>query len=252
MNHRYERQIAFPGIGPEGQEKLCGASVAIIGCGALGSSSANILARAGVGFLRLIDPELVSLSNLQRQQLYTEADIGQPKVKALTKRLQSVNAEVKVEPWVDRANSVSLAGMLHGIDLVLDGTDSMSSRVDINNACREAGIPWIYGGVQGSVGMTMNFLPGGPCFCCVFGEDVARRKHNSKDASGVLSMITGVISSLQCTEAVKILVGAPDIRHELLTVDVWKNTIRKDAIPPQQRCRACRSAMEAAATSSCV
>src|SRR5262249_32778395 len=151
---RYSRQIRFAPLGAEGQARIQGASVTIVGCGALGTMEAEILARAGVGRLRLIDRDTVEWSNLQRQFLFDECDAraGAPTAVAAAKRIQSVNSEIEVEPIVTDLTPANVEELLENTDLILDGTDNFETRFLMNDAAVSAGIPWIYGAAVGSYG----------------------------------------------------------------------------------------------------
>lgn len=230
MSDRYSRQEAFFGIQKEGQQKLGNARVTIIGLGALGTVTADHLARAGVGFLRLADRDYVELSNLQRQTLYDEADAaGQvPKAEAAAAHLRAINSEIEIEPVITDVNSSTIDALIEDVDLVVDATDNMSTRFLLNEACLEYRIPWIYGGAIGATGMLMNILPDEdrPCLAC-FGKD--EESGMTCATAGVLNTTTAIVASLQCTEAIKILTGNGDLLKGLRVIDLWGN--EDDVIP---------------------
>ncbi|MGH7248614.1 MAG: ThiF family adenylyltransferase, partial [Pseudomonadota bacterium] len=170
---RYSRQALFGPLGEAGQERILAARVAIAGCGALGAFQADALARAGAGFLRIIDRDFVELSNLQRQSLYDEADAaeGLPKAIAARRRLRAVNSQVTVEAAVEDLAPSNVEDLLGDVELVLDGTDNFETRYLINDFCVSRGLPWIYGAAVGSYGLTMPVLPGRTaCLKCVYPE----------------------------------------------------------------------------------
>ena len=243
ISERYSRQIRFRHIGEEGQEKLLASTVVIVGMGALGCVSANELVRAGIGHLRFIDRDLVELSNLQRQSLYTEEDAAEsvPKVFAAAERLASANSEVELEPVFSDLTSSNADSLFDGTDLIVDATDNLETRYLINEYCVEHGIPWVYGGAIGSEGMTASFLPGGPCFSCFTGRANSSGQTPGPTCStaGVLNSLTALISSLQVTEAVKILTGADSVRTDTLYIDLWDNEFIRIPLMKNPDCPVC-------------
>lgn len=240
---RYSRQILFPGIGAGGQERLLASSVAIVGCGALGSFQAGALARAGVGRLFLIDRDYVELSNLQRQWLFDESDArdGVPKAIAAARALARVNSAIQVVPHVADLTPGNIRELLGEADLILDGTDNFETRYLINDYAISRGIPWIYGAAVGSYGLTMPVLPGRTaCLKCVYPEPPAGAQPTCETA-GVLNAVTSVIASLQVSGAIMVLAGHADaLRPRITTVDVWTGEIRQISQPsPDAQCPAC-------------
>src|SRR5208282_4948578 len=152
---RYSRQIRFREIGEEGQRRLGDARVAVVGCGALGSTQAELLARAGVGFLRLIDRDYLEWSNLQRQSLYDEKDAAEsvPKAAAAAQRLKAINSSIAIEPAISDLTPANVEELLEDVDLIMDGTDNFETRFLINDFALSKGIPWIYGAAVGSYGL---------------------------------------------------------------------------------------------------
>lgn len=239
---RYSRQILFSGIGEEGQRRLAESRVAVIGMGALGTVIANNLARSGVGYLRLIDRDFVEISNLQRQTLFNEADVLEhiPKAVAAVEHLKKVNSEIILEPVVCDVNPSNIEQLIKDVDLVMDGTDNFEIRFLINDACIQSGIPWIYGGVIGSYGITMNIIPGETaCFKCLIKTMPAPGSQPTCSTVGVLNMITGIISGYQTAEALKYLVKSPDLRKTVLVVDIWDNSSVYVAIEKNLDCKTC-------------
>lgn len=208
---RYIRQEALPMVGKAGQAALAKARVAIVGMGALGSVSADVLARSGVGFLRLIDNDCVALSNIQRSALYTEADAEAqaPKVQAAAKHLHAINSTLIIEPQAVSLLAKNAVVLLAEVDLVLDGTDNFAVRYLMNNAANTLGIPWFYTGVFGTQGMFMPILPKGPCFLCLAPEAPLPGSYSTCTTDGVLATTTRVAASLQATQAIRYVVEGP-------------------------------------------
>ncbi len=228
MESRYSRQVRFAPFGEEGQRKIRAARVAVVGCGALGSVQAELLARAGVGSLRLIDRDFVEESNLQRQFLYAESDARDavPKAVAAARRLREINSEVALEPVVADLTPSNAAELFENINLVLDGTDNFETRYLINDAAVACSVPWIYGAAVGSYGLKLAVIPGRTaCFRCVY-PDPPEGAQPTCETAGVLGPITAAIASLQVADALKILAGAPLIAR-LTTIDVWSGEIRQ-------------------------
>lgn len=239
---RYSRQIIFENIGEDGQRKLINSTVAIVGLGALGTVSANNLARAGVGKIKLIDRDYVELSNLQRQTLYDEEDVKneKPKAAAAYDHLIKVNSSIQLEPIIADVNSSNIDHLVHDCDLVLDCTDNFEIRLLLNEACDQHRIPWIYCGAVGSSCMTMNIIPGvTPCFLCFTGDSDHLESSQTCSTVGVLNMVTNIAASVQSAEAVKILLGSEDVRKTLFFMDVWNNSIEYLDIQRNPQCPVC-------------
>lgn len=244
MNERYSRQILFGGIGKSGQEKLLKSRVLLIGCGALGASHAEILARAGVGFLRIIDRDFVELTNLQRQTLYSESDAEErlPKAIAARKRISEINSEIEVEAIVADLNHSNIESFIKNVDLVLDGTDNFQIRYLLNDACVKWRKTWIYGAAVSAYGATMTIFPHEtPCLRCIFDEMPSAGSAPTCDTAGVIQPIISSISAIQTTEALKILTGSVDKLHRsLVQIDVWQNEWRKIKLrEPDADCETC-------------
>ncbi len=226
---RYSRQILFPSIGETGQQRICDARVAIVGCGALGSFQAESLARAGVGSLRIIDRDYVDASNLQRQWLYTEADAqaGTPKAVAATRRLRELNSGTDAVPFVADLTPSNAEDLLSDCDLILDGTDNFETRYLLNDISVKLTIPWIYGGAIGSYGIVMPIVPlRGPCFACIYPNPPAGLQPTC-DVNGVLSSTTATVAAAQSALALRLLVGWKDFRSYIQTMDVWTGENRR-------------------------
>jgi molybdopterin-synthase adenylyltransferase len=239
---RYSRQTLFSGIGSAGQERLSQARVLIAGCGALGSVLANSLARAGVGYLRLVDRDFVEGNNLQRQVLYDEHDAleGLPKAIAAEHALRRINSLITVDAHVSDITADSIEPLLDGIDVVLDGTDNFETRYLLNDACVKAGIPWIYSAVIAAYGVTMTILPGETaCLRCVFPDRPLPGTTPTCDTAGVLNGIVGVITGMAATEALKLLVGSDRLARGLAWIDLWENTFERVELPRMPDCPTC-------------
>ena len=240
---RYSRQILFQGLGDSGQEKLLAARVAIVGCGALGTHQAALLARAGVGELTIIDRDFVEESNLQRQSLFTEQDAAErlPKAVAAETHLQRANSGVKVRGIVADLTAENAQSLLGGVNVVLDGTDNFETRYLINDFSVSDGVPWIYGAAVGSGGATMTILPGStPCLACVFPE-APSGTHPTCDTEGIIGPAAAAIAALQVAEALKILAGESKPLHgRLISLDLWTNRYQAiDPGLPVTDCRCC-------------
>jgi molybdopterin-synthase adenylyltransferase len=230
MNSRYSRQELFSAIGKEGQARLSGSRVLILGCGALGSTQAEMLARAGVGYIKVVDRDFVDLSNLQRQSMYTEQDVIDhlPKAIACVRRISEINSEIKSEALVLDVNSSNIESIIEGVDLVIDGTDNFSTRYLLNEACVKHGINWIYGAAVGSYGLTMTIRPEkSPCLRCVFETVPAPGSGPTCDTSGVIMPIISTVAGLQIAEAFKLLTNDHQSLHNsIIHIDLWKNSFR--------------------------
>jgi molybdopterin-synthase adenylyltransferase len=231
---RYSRQVRFAPWGVDGQKRMGASRVAIVGCGALGTVQAEILTRAGVGLVRIIDRDVVELSNLQRQFLFSEADArdGTPKAVAATRRLAEINSEVTVEPMVADLSPSNAVELLENIDLILDATDNFETRYLINDFSVRENIPWIYGAAVASYGLKLAIIPNvTACLKCVYPEPPQGAQPTCETA-GVLSTVTATIAALQTADAMRILKSESDsFLARLTTVDLWTGEIRQIAPP---------------------
>ncbi|QDT01895.1 Molybdopterin-synthase adenylyltransferase [Rubripirellula lacrimiformis] len=229
--NRYARQIQFAPIGADGHAGIAGARVAVLGCGALGTVAAEILARAGVGTLRLIDRDVVEWTNLQRQALYTEADArqGRSKSAAATDRIAAINQDVTVDPVVADVSSKNIASIIGNVDLVVDAADNFALRFLLNDWSLSTETPWVHGGCVGASGQVRLFTgQGRPCFRCVVPEPPPASAVDTCDTAGVLGAATHLIASLQAAEAIKWISGNRQaVRTSMLSIDLWNNRIRE-------------------------
>lgn len=227
---RYSRQVRFAAVGEEGQQRIRSAEVAMVGCGALGTVTADLLARAGVGRLRIIDRDFVEPSNLQRQLLFDEADAaeGLPKAAAAARRLAQVNSEVAVEAVVADLTPANAEDLLGGVQLIVDGTDNFETRFLINDYAVRESVPWIYVAAVGSYALKMPVFPGRTaCLRCVYPEPPPGAQPTC-ETDGVLAPATAAIAALACGDALKILAGSGDkVNARLTTLDVWTGNIRQ-------------------------
>jgi molybdopterin/thiamine biosynthesis adenylyltransferase len=243
LTERYSRQILFREIGPEGQRMLQNARVAIVGCGATGSALASLLARSGVGTIRIIDRDYVEPSNLQRQALFDETDAAEsmPKAMAAARKIALFNSQILLEPKVADVTPTNIEALLEGMQLILDGTDNFETRYLVNDYAVKHGVPWIYAAAVASYGVTLNILPGKTaCLACVFSEPPSGIFETCETA-GILNSAVNLVASIEATEALKLLVGAEQaLRNSLLSFDVWRNERAEIAAgSPRPGCRAC-------------
>jgi adenylyltransferase/sulfurtransferase len=243
LHEKYSRQMLFAGIGPEGQERLRASRAVIVGCGAIGAAAANLLVRAGVGHLRIVDRDFVEPSNLQRQTLFEEADAREalPKAVAAERRLRAINSDVSVEGIVGDLNASNAEELLAGTSLILDGTDNFETRFLMNDYSVKSQTPWIYAAAVSSHGLTMTIRPGKtPCLACLLESSSGLGMDETCDTVGVLGPIVNLIASLEVAEALKILAGRESALHgRLLSCDVWSGRMQSVAPERNPKCRAC-------------
>ena len=245
FNERYSRHLLLPEVGVEGQRRLEGSRVLMIGAGGLGSPAAFYLAAAGVGHLRIADDDVVDRSNLQRQILHTEARIGEPKVASAQATLGALNPRTQVEAVQVRVTSDNIERLLDGVDVVLDGADNFPVRYLLNDACVKLGIPLVYGAVQRFEGQVSVFDAGRhrgelPCYRCLFPEPPPPEFAPNCAEAGVLGVLPGVIGLLQATEVVKLLLGIGDsLAGRLLQFDALSMRFRETRLRHDPDCAVC-------------
>jgi len=241
---RYSRQVLYAPIGPAGQARLRAARVLLTGCGGLGAEAASLLARAGVGRLRVVDRDVVELTNLQRQALFDEADARDcvPKAVAAARHLAAINAEVAVEPVVADLHAGNVGELLDGVDLVVDGFDNFEGRYLLNDACVRAGVPWAHGACVGSYGVSTLVVPGRtPCFRCLQPEVPPPGSTPTCDTVGILGPVAHLVAALEVAQALRWLVTreAPE-PAVLVSADVWDLRFQHVELPPRDpRCPCC-------------
>lgn len=246
QHEKYSRQILFEGIGEIGQERLLGSSAVLVGCGALGTVTAGLLVRAGIGRLRIIDRDFVEASNLQRQTLFEEADASAalPKAVAAERHLRAINSDVSVEGVVSDLTSKNALELLSGFPLILDGTDNFETRLLLNDAAVSLGVSWIYAAAVGSYGVTMTIRPGQTaCLSCLLeSPDTAPNltAEATCDTIGVLNAAAGVVASVEAGEAIKFLAGKPEMLSDhLFSCDLWVGRFQSIRVARNPVCRAC-------------
>jgi len=206
---RYSRQILFKAFGEEGQEKLKAARVLVAGVGGLGSPVAMYLATAGIGKIVLVDSDTVTLSNLNRQLLHWENDIGREKVESGREKLRKMNTDIQVEAIAEKITPETCSNLLAEVDVVVDCLDNMKTRYVLNRACIEKGVPLVHGGVYGMLGQVTTILPGdGPCLECIFPH-----KEERGEKIPVFGPTAGFTASFQVLEVIKLLTGIGELLH---------------------------------------
>ncbi len=236
---RYNRQEMLDIIGIKNQEILKNSTITIIGIGALGTIVLDILARAGIGKIKIIDRDIIELNNLQRQTLFTEEDLGKPKAAIAKEKINIINSEIEIQAHVidldyDNINLIKS-------DLILDCTDNIYTRFLINDYSRKNNIPWIYASVIKEKGMTMNITNETPCFSCIFQEPTEAL--DTCDTAGILNTLPHALAAIQATEAIKILTKQ-DYNKSLVHYDLWKNEITKIKINKNKDCKPCNNIYE--------
>jgi adenylyltransferase/sulfurtransferase len=240
--HRYGRQIILKEIGAVGQEKIGSSRIAVVGLGATGGVIAELLARAGAGHLRLIDRDTVEITNLQRQILYDETDVGMVKADAAASRLQKVNADCAIESVATDLHSGTIASLLADCDVIMDGTDNVQTRFLINDFAVKHTVPWVYSGAIGTSGMEMAILPEQTaCIRCLMPVVPPAGALPSCDVAGVLNTVPAIVGSLAVTDAVKIVTGAPfpEGSGELTIFDAWNRQFDRVVVDRRAECTCC-------------
>lgn len=259
MNHindslaRYHRQIIFPPFGEAGQRRLLAATAVIVGCGATGTALSNLLVRAGVGRVRIVDRDYIELNNLQRQILFDEDDIAAnlPKAEAAARKLRRINRDVAVEGLVMDVNPGNVLGLLQDADVVLDGTDNFSTRFLLNDACLYLAKPWVYTGVIAAYGMTSTFIPDGAaeklpggrattgCLRCMIEEVPAPGATPTCDTAGIIGPAAALLTAVSAAEAIKLLSGGGTLNAGIIHMDVWAHDYEQFALQRRAGCPAC-------------
>lgn len=245
---RYSRQTIFSGIGPEGQQRLAEGFVVLVGCGALGTVIASALVRAGVGRLRVIDRDFIEYHNLPRQILFAERDIeeGLPKAEVAERRLREANSAVEVEGVVADFAPSNAEKLVEGADVIVDGLDNFEARFLINDVALKLHLPWVYGAVTASSGMTATFLPDEPpCLRC-FVSSPPTTGALTCDTVGVVNVVPWIIGSLEAAEVLKILIGTAPVSRDLVILDVWERSFDSVSLTGFSRadCPACQGNYE--------
>jgi adenylyltransferase/sulfurtransferase len=250
---RYHRQIIFPGLGQDGQERLLASKAVIVGCGATGTALSNLLVRAGVGHVRIIDRDYIELNNLQRQILFDEDDIAAnlPKAEAAARKLRRVNSDVTVEGIVADLNPGNVLDLIGDADVVIDGTDNFTTRFLLNDACLSLGKPWVYTGVIASYGMTATLIPDGAvanlpgtraatgCLRCFLTDMPAPGTTPTCDTAGVIGPGVALLTAVAGAEAMKLLSGQGQLNPGIIHMDVWSHDYEKFTLARNPDCPAC-------------
>ncbi len=250
---RYHRQIIFPPFGEESQRRLLASTVVLVGCGATGTALSNLLVRAGVGRVRIIDRDYIELNNLQRQVLFDEDDIAAnlPKAEAAAAKLRRVNSDVTVEAVVADVNPGNVLALLEDADLVMDGTDNFSTRFLLNDACLHLAKPWVYTGVIAAYGMTATFIPDGAaqklpggravtgCLRCLIEEAPAPGATQTCDTAGIIGPVVALLTAVAGAEAIKLLTGGGTLNPGMIHMDVWAHDYERFSTPRRPDCPAC-------------
>ena len=241
---RYHRQMLLPGIGEEGQEKLLASKILVLGCGALGTVIANLLARAGVGHLVIVDRDFIEQTNLQRQVLFDEDDVAHaiPKAEAAKRKIARINSQVRVTAVIDDVNHTNIEKFAQGCHAIVDGVDNFETRFLANDCAVKMGIPYIYGGAVGTVGMTYTVLPhtetgespweqaevATPCLRCIFEQAPPPGMNPTCETAGVLSPVVSIVASYEVNETIKVLTGNwLAVNPTMLSIDTWLNTVKQ-------------------------
>jgi len=243
LDPKYSRQILFQPLGPEGQARLLAASAVLIGCGAIGAAAANLLVRAGIGRLRIVDRDFVETSNLQRQSLFTESDAREsmPKAVAAERILRSINSDVQVEGVIADLAPSNIADLLTGFSLILDGTDNFETRFLINDFAMKTATPWVYAAAVASYGLTFAIIPGKTaCLACLLDSSVGAGLEDTCDTVGILGPVVNLVASLEVAEALKILSGREaELHGRLLSCDVWSGKFQAMRPERNPQCSVC-------------
>ena len=236
---RYSRQEILENIGQEGQRLLRNSTITIVGIGALGTIVLDILARAGIGKIKIIDRDIIELNNLQRQTLFNEEDLAKPKALVAKEKINIINSDIEVQAHVVDLDYDNIN--LLKSDLILDCTDNIYTRFLINDYSRKNDINWIYASVIKSKGMTMNITKETPCFSCIFKEPT--ESLDTCDTAGILNTLPYALAAIQATEAIKILTKQ-DYIQDLVHYDLWKNELVKIKTKKLKNCKPCNDIFE--------
>lgn len=241
---RYCRHVLLSGIGREGQKAISAGTAVVVGLGGLGSISSILLARSGVGTLRLVDPDLVDITNMQRQALYDEEDARNhtPKAAAARRHLAKVNSQVHYEVLVESLDAANAERIVRGATVVVDGLDNFKGREILNRACVKLGTPWVHGACVSTHGTVTTIVPGEtPCYSCIVPDAGSRTAPYTGATVGVFAPAVFTVASLQAAEALKVLAGRMDdlVRDRMLWIDLWDSTFRTFAVKKNENCPVC-------------
>ncbi|MCX7750335.1 MAG: ThiF family adenylyltransferase [Candidatus Bipolaricaulota bacterium] len=238
---RFARQRVLPELGEEGQRRLGEGTALVAGCGALGTHGAELLLRAGLARLVLVDRDLVEETNLHRVALFTPGDLGRPKALAAADALRRIAPAAEVVPHVAHLGPELAEELVRGVDVVLDGLDNLETRYVLNDVCVKEGVPWVYTAVLGTSGMTMPILPGrGPCLRCLFPDPPPPGAIPTCAEAGILGPVPAALAALAAASAIAILAGSPDlVPGRLLHLDLWRGRAEATDVLRAPGCPAC-------------
>jgi molybdopterin-synthase adenylyltransferase len=237
---RYSRHIILREVGPEGQERISGSSVLIVGAGGLGSAAALYLAAAGTGTIGLIDGDTVEMTNLQRQVIHFTADLGKPKVESAAEKIRALNPHVKIDIYNELLDAGNISGIAGKYDFIIDGTDNFPAKFLINDACVMGGKAFSHGGVLRFDGQTMTHTPGNACYRCIFESPPPENMVPSCSQAGILGSIAGMLGTIQATEALKYIAGIGELlTNRLLTFDALGMKFAEIGFSKNKNCPVC-------------
>ncbi len=235
---RYARQTLLPHVGARGQEALGSARVVVVGVGALGGAQADLLARAGVGHLDLVDRDIVDITNLQRQPLFDEGDVGRPKAEAAAERLREINSSITVVAHATDFSARAGEKLLPGATAAADGTDNLGTRFVLNDLCVKHGVPWVYAAAVSTYGMVFPCDPKGPCFECVFPTEPPRGSLATCDTVGVLNTLTSAVAAFAADLTLLRVVGAA-VEPRLFSFEMLSPAVDDLLLSKREACPAC-------------
>ncbi len=238
MEDRYSRQILLPEMGADGQGRLARSKAVVIGCGALGTHSLSYLVRAGVGSVSVVDRDVVDITNLQRQTMFEEGDVGRSKAQVAVEHLKKVNSTIEITGMHAEVNPNNAEEIILGASVVVDATDNMETRFLVNDVCVKNGVPWIYGGAVGVSGMVLVVKGDGPCLRCAFSKLPAPGELPTCDTVGIANTLPGVVAAMQVTEAFKIMMDK-EHTEELMILDIWNQELHKIKLRKNPDCDCC-------------
>jgi len=238
---RYSRNIKLAGIGTDGQLKLLSSKVLVIGAGGLGSIVSLYLAAAGVGTIGIADGDKVDLTNLQRQLLHFTSDLDRMKVNSAQEKLTALNPDIKINSYNLFVDESNITELISGYDFIIDGTDNLTAKFLINDACVKSNKSYSHGGILGYAGQAMTYTPGSVCYNCVFKEEPVQGSVPGSNEIGVLGAVAGILGSIQVAEAVKYLTGVGELlTNQLLSYDAQTMDFRKVKLKKDDNCLVCR------------
>ena len=225
---RYARHIALDEVGESGQQKLMNAKVLVIGAGGLGCPALQYLAAAGIGTIGIVDGDVVNETNLHRQVLYTNSDVGKPKVEVAAERLTQLNSEVEIQTFSEFLTAGNAMNIVANYDLLVDATDNFAARYRINDVCVKLDKPFVYGAIHRFEGQVSVFnYNGGPTYRCLFPDKPSENQIPNCNETGVLGVLPGIIGTYQATEVLKIILGIGEVLSgKLMTFNLLTNSTR--------------------------